>query len=226
MGIKIMPNPKWNISGFYDMYWFPWNKYQVSFPSSGREALTQIEFKPDRSTSIYVRLRSEGKQVNASLLPDGQQVDYLIPQRRQSMRLHFSQKLSRNLSIKSRAEFAWFDQAEEEHQRGMLLYQDISWKVGYKWEVTGRYAFFDSPDYDARIYAYENDVLGAYSIPAYSGKGSRFYAILNYKPRRWLEFWVRFAQTRYTHADVVGSGLSEIKGDHRSELKLQMRLSF
>jgi hypothetical protein len=226
MGIKIMPNPKWIASAFLDQYWFPWNKYQVSYPSSGLEYLAQVEFKPERNTSIYLRWRSDTKQINDATLVDGQKIESLVPQQRQSLRVHFSHKLSRNLSLKSRAEFAWYNKDDEPTQKGLLLYQDVAWKMGWKWELTGRYALFQADDYDARIYAYENDVLGFYSIPAYYGRGSRFYLILNYRPKKWLEFWVRVAQTQYAHDDVIGSGLTEIQADHRTELKLQMRLSF
>ena len=68
----------------------------------------------------------------------------------------------------------------------MMLYQDISWEMTQKVKITARYAIFDIPDYDARIYAYENDILGYFSIPPYFGTGSRYYAVLKYSPTKVL----------------------------------------
>jgi hypothetical protein len=127
-----------------------------------------------------------------------------------------------------------------------LLYQDLAWKIGYQWKLTGRYAIFDVSDFDARIYAYENDVLGFFSIPPYFNQGSRYYAILNFKATRQLQFWLRMAQTRLRGIaelerppflaeappgeDLLvysqGSGLNEIDAPTRTEVKLQLMWRF
>ena len=106
----------------------------------------------------------------------------------------------------------------------MLLYQDVIWKPSFSFRLTGRYAIFDVSDFDARIFAYENDVLGFFSIPPYAGVGSRYYLILNWKAGRHLEFWARLAQSRFLDTRQIGSGLERIDGSARSELKLQMRI--
>jgi hypothetical protein len=106
-----------------------------------------------------------------------------------------------------------------------MMYQDLTWKLGWKWDLTARYAVFDAPSYNARIYAYENDVLGFFNIPAYAGVGSRYYLMLNYKPSKRLEFWARYAISKFQWDETLGSGLSEIQGDHRSEIKFQMKVT-
>ena len=45
------------------------------------------------------------------------------------------------------------------------------------WSLTFRYAIFHSDDYQSRISLYENDVLGAFSIPSLYGHGSRVYLL-------------------------------------------------
>lgn len=225
LGLKVQPTRKLTVSAFFDKFWFPWHEYQTSFPSQGYETMAQVAYAPSRKMELYVRYRSDHKERNASVLPDGQRLEYLIPTVRDGLRFHFRYNLDRNIQIKTRAEFSWFKKGEEKDVRGFLAYQDLSYKIGWKWKLTGRYAIFNS-DFDARIYAFENDVLGFFSIPAYSGVGSRYYAIVNYKPKRWLEFWARFARTHFYNERTIGSGLSEIQGNKRSELKLQMRFKF
>ena len=89
-----------------------------------------------------------------------------------------------------------------------------------------RYALFDCPSYDSRIYAYENEILYSYSIPAYYGTGSRLYAMTRITAGKHLDFWVRYAQTWYTDRTSIGSGLEQIQGNLKSEVKLQMRVKF
>ena len=87
-----------------------------------------------------------------------------------------------------------------------------------------RLQYFETDGYNSRIYAYENDVLYSYSIPAFSDKGFRYYLTLNYDLTKKLSFWLRWAQTIYKNRNTVGSGLDEIQGSRRTEVKLQARL--
>jgi hypothetical protein len=40
-----------------------------------------------------------------------------------------------------------------------------------------RFALFDTEGYDARMYAYENELIGVFSIPPYAGRGIRWYGM-------------------------------------------------
>ena len=223
MGIKYKPFKKWTLSAYMDQFVFPWHRFNVSFPSKGYEYMAQLEYKPKRSTLMYVRFRSDHKEQNASSLPEGQQLEMLIPSRKINLRGHFMHKIDRKIRVQTRLEHSWYERQNEEKHTGLLLYQDLIWQIHQKVKVTGRYAIFDVPDYDSRIYAYENDVLGFFSIPAYSGKGSRYYFILNYKAVKGLEFWLRYAQTQLRETNTIGSGLSEIQGNTQTEVKFQVR---
>jgi hypothetical protein len=81
--------------------------------------------------------------------------------------------------------------------------------------------YFETGGYNSRIYAYENDVLYSYSIPAFFDKGYRYYFNINYDLKRNLSIWVRWAQTINSDKTTIGSGLDEIPGSHRSEIKVQ-----
>ncbi len=89
-----------------------------------------------------------------------------------------------------------------------------------------RYAIFDTNSWDERLYAYENDVLYAFSIPAYYDKGNRYYFMLKWDAADWLDCRLRFAQTVFFDKEVIGSGTDEIEGNHKSEVKVQLRMKF
>ncbi len=229
LGMKVMPTTRWTFSTFYDQFLVPWNNFGTSFPSWGHEYMAQLQYQPSREMSIYVRWRSDNKQTNASILPDGQQIEQLIPTQRNSLRLHFQYKVHRSLTIRTRLEHSWYRQGNpdnlEQNDKGFIMYQDVSWKLGWRWDLTARYAIFDAENFNTRIYAYENDILGFFNIPAYYGVGSRYYLMLNYKPNKRFEFWARYSISKFQWDDIQGSGLSEVPGDHRSEIKLQMKVN-
>jgi len=87
-----------------------------------------------------------------------------------------------------------------------------------------RFAVFDTDTYNARIYAYESDMLYNFSIPAYYSQGTRFYLNLKYSVTKYLDFWIRYSQSYYSDLDVISSGLSEIQGNTKSEIKAQIRI--
>ena len=76
------------------------------------------------------------------------------------------------------------------------------------------------------MYAYENDVLYSYSIPVFYDKGCRYYVNFNYNINNKITIWLRWAQTVYKDKTTIGSGLDEIRGNKKSELKIQVQYLF
>lgn len=240
VGLRIRPNSKWVISSYFDRFYFPWNRFQISYPSGGYQFLTQVDYTIRRGTNLIIRYRANNNEYDINTLPDGQKLDYLVPQNRHQFRIQFQSNVAKNVMIRTRAEASWYFKADESLQKGILLYQDLVFRLGMRVKLTGRYAIFSTSDYNARIYAYENDMPGAFSIIPYSGTGSRYYLMLNYRITRGLDMWLRLGTTRYfspNNANGVnnnlyyapyelGSGLDAIQGNSKSELKFQVRYSF
>ncbi len=57
-------------------------------------------------------------------------------------------------------------------------------------------------------------------------KGYRYYCNLNYDVTRKLSVWLRFAQTIYPDKNIIGSGLDEIAGNLKTEIKIQAIINF
>jgi hypothetical protein len=89
-----------------------------------------------------------------------------------------------------------------------------------------RHELFHTDGYNPCIYAYENDMLYSFSIPAYFDKGSRAYINLEYNVGRNIDIWVRYARFFYSNETSSGSGLTEIQGPVKSDFRVQMRVRF
>lgn len=224
-GLKIKPLPKWEINTFFDQYWFPWYKYQTDFPSQGFEHLTQLIFKPKYGTQLYLRYRTDNSYSNSSIDLTNQNVEFPEKTQRNYLRFHFEHTVSKQLKLRTRVERSWYHEGTA-LSTGVLFYQDVTWSFTPNLRMTARYALFDSEDYDSRIYAYENDIYGMFSVPPYYGKGSRYYILLKYKLGQSIDIWLRFSQTVYANQTSISSGLDEIIGDTKSEVKLQVRYIF
>jgi hypothetical protein len=74
---------------------------------------------------------------------------------------------------------------------------------------------------------YENDMPMQFSVPAFYGKGTRVYLMVNWDITRRLEMWARVSQWFYYDQDIISEGsLTEIRSNHKTEVKLQLRYKF
>jgi hypothetical protein len=121
----------------------------------------------------------------------------------------------------------WYNKNSVNKESGFLTFMDLIFKpMMENYSGVLRLQYFETDSYDSRIYAYENDVLYSYSIPAFADKGFRYYLTVNYDLNKKISLWLRWAQTIYRNRNFIGSGLDEIEGNKRSELKLQARWIF
>jgi len=223
-GIEIYPYQKIRISSYIDSYTFPWLKYRLnSANANGLEYFTQIDYNPRRNVSMYLRYKREIKPMNSDEeLPIVTPID----NEKWSLRYNISFQITKNLSLKNRIEFSGYNNGTT-IQKGFVAYQDINYKINVlPMSFNFRFAIFDAP-YEARIYAYENDVLYASSIPGYFYKGYRTYLVLKYDITKKISVWVKYSQTSYFDRQVISEGsLNEINGSNRSDIKAQMRIKF
>ena len=224
-GISIRPVSAWRFDAYIDVYKFPWLKYLVDAPSRGKDFLAQITFTPSRQLEVYTKYRSETKQSNQ---PDNTgTTNYLVDLPRQNWRTQISFKINQSIAIRSRTEVLWYDKNGENAEKGFLTFFDIIYKPLLKrYSGNMRLQYFETDDYNSRIYAYENDVLFYYSIPAFFNKGYRYYLNLNYDLNSKISFWLKWSQTIYNNVESIGSGLDEIGGSAKSEIRILARIIF
>jgi hypothetical protein len=222
-GIVAKPSSRFTLTAYYDRFEFPWLKYQVNSPSYGTDYMMQLNFTPSKKFDAYARIRSRSKFKNTAAAIDD--IDFIVPYEQTNYRINTSFTIIPSVKLKNRLEFVDYKIDDGKTQKGFLIYQDITYsKVGSKFSASLRYALFQTDNYDTRLYAYENDMPGVYSIPAYYERGSRFYILLDYNITRRIEIWVRYSQTIYDNKKIISEGsLTEIKGNTKSEIKAQIR---
>lgn len=222
-GISIKPTANWRLDAFADFFSFPFLKYRVDAPSVGREYLAQLTYTPNKQVEVYARFRHEAKQANK---PGNTTVsDYLVFLPKQNFRTQISYKINPSITLRNRNEILWFDKNGPNVEKGFLTYFGFFYKPMMEpLSANLRLQYFETDGYNSRIYAYENDVLYFFSIPAFYDKGYRYYINLNYDVSKKLTVWLKWSQSIFENRTTVGSGLDEIKGNKKSEFKVQARL--
>jgi hypothetical protein len=210
-GIVIRPIDGWRLDAYADIYRFPWLRYQADAPGGGRDFLAQLSYSPNKSTQVIIKFRNESKQMNGS--NDTAITTRIIFHSRRNWRMHLESKINANISWRQRTELTWFV-ADGQRENGFLTCFDFIYRPVQKpVSCIARLQYYETTGYNARIYAYENDVLYSYSIPMFDGKGYRYYILIGYDWKKNFSCWVRWAQTVF-------------EGGMKSEWKVQARYKF
>ncbi len=233
-GLCLRPSEYIRLNAYTDRYHFPWLKYRVDAPSSGREYYIELIYTPNKQVELYSHFRSQLKQQNVS--DAGLTTSALGNITKQNLRVHADITVNRSVSLRSRAEIIFYNKKQPDEEHGFLMFSDFLYKpAATHWSGNMRLEYFETNGYNSRLYAFENDVLYNFSIPAIFNKGYRYYVNLNVDVSKFAkrfisknataECWLRFAQSIYDKTQSIGSGLDKIDGNKKTEIKFQVVVS-
>lgn len=221
-GMQARLSKRISVSAYYDQFKYTHFKWLTDDFSEGREIFGQVNFKVSRSSTFYLRFRNKITERNSK--EDFTGLDQQVQLNKTNIRLNYDQRINSRISLKSRIEWTRF-MYDEDESNGLLLFQDFIFtfkKIPLK--LYNRIAVFDADSYDARMYAYENDLLYVFSIPSYYNRGLRTYLMAKYEIGRNIDIWARVGLWSYDNVETISSGLEEINGSRKMDLKLQLKI--
>ena len=226
IGLKLTRGKKFQLNAYLDQFKFPWLKYQVDKPqTTGHDYLVQLQYKPSKKLIMYGRIRARNRPINTE--QDIDDIDFIVARNQINYRYNISYKVSESFTLRNRIEYVDFQRGMSDREAGFLIYQDILYKpLSSNLSFSFRYALFETDSYDSRVYAYENDVLYYFSIPAYYRTGTRTYLTAKYRIRKGLDLWLRWAQWHFSNTNEIGSGNEMIEGNTKTDIRAQIRLKF
>jgi hypothetical protein len=219
LGTRILPVKFVTLSAYSDFYRSDWINFTTAGPSNGWDVFAQADFRLSQKVQFYFRYKNEEKEQKFRV---NERYEDLPEQFRKS-RVHFQYNPSETFTLKTRLEHVYYKGLEKEN--GWMVFQDVQLvPVQIPLNLSARLAYFDTESYNSRIYAYENDLLYTFAVPAFFGKGFRGYLNLKYKISKKAEIWFKLANTWQSGAESISSGYNEIGGNQKTELKFQLRL--
>jgi len=179
---------KWKLSVFADVVSFPWLRFRDDATGYQQDYFAEVKQDFTKYSHHYLRARSTLFSDNCTTESKTKQQQL---NQRWNFRYHFDRDKPGHMATAFRAEVVHLKN-KEKNVLGILVFADLGYKSKKgKWKIVGRYTVFNTPDFDSRIYAYENDVLYAFSIPAMYGQGFRTYLVLTAKPFRRFTVWAK-----------------------------------
>ena len=217
------PFAYWKVSGFADFFSFPWLKYGIDAPSSGREYMIQTDFTKIKNTTISARYRFRQREKNST---QGNEV-MIVPAGQNRIRLQITHKAGSSMTFRTTFDGNEYDENVSSVTRGWVISQNAGWKsanVPVQADIFA--AYFNTDDYNTRIFSNEKNMLYAYSIPSFYGEGVRLSAVLRFYFTPKLYFSLKTAWVHYYDRNIIGSGLEEIDGNNKFDLQTQISWKF
>ena len=229
LGLEYKLSKRLIVSAYADFWQHQWWRFRVDAPSNGHEYFIKSAFK-FKNTEGYLQVRTKTKQENATR-SDSSKVNQIMDKTKTQIRFHFQNSLTKHLILRNRLELSAYQ--DDEQSKGFVIWQDIIWKgtlsskrTDDPLSITSRLAFFDTDNYQSAIYAFENDLMYNFNVQPYYYRGTRFYINVGYNFNKNMLLECRLARTHLTNQNTIGSGLDEIKGNHRTDVKMQVQFSF
>jgi len=225
LGFAFQPNRKIEWMNSVDYVKFPWMKFRTKDASYSFQGRTQISYIWYKKGHLRLRYQYKFYQENYPATQKGSIA--VADVSRQHARLIFMYKLNNSVQIGHQIEVKEFHKSNLGKKHGFMAYQDLIWNKP-TWRMGGnlRFAYFNAESYESRLYAYERDVLYGFSFPSYFRKGFRAYLNQKMRPIKGIDIWLRYALTHYLGQTQIGSGLDQISGNKKSDIKLQIRYSW
>ncbi len=209
---------KWRINAYYDVFRFPWLKYGVNTPSSGFDYTIQTTWLTSSTSQVVIRLKSKKKDINVN--KDEEVFSFIETQIKNQIRFQVS-SIQGNWSLKTVLDGNDIGMINAEKKTvGFAASQEI----GYNPKASSvsfsmRYALFDTELFENRIYSYERDIPGVFSMTSFYGKGSRFSLLVKYKFSKTVSTQIKLGHTSYRDRQQVGTALEQVEGNQLTDIR-------
>lgn len=222
IGMQLTPFPYWKISAYVDVFRFPWLKYGVDAPSSGKEYMVDITHNSGMSTSFSIRYRYKQTEKNGT----ADQSVRLEQANRHRLRLQFTHATN-NWSLRTSLDGVGYKSESSTMNKGWMLGQRVAYQ-SEKSKLTGDLymAYFDTDNSSVTVSSFERTPLYVYYKPSFYGQGVRLAGTLRYDFSSRLLFNLKLATTHYFDRHTIGTDLEEIDGQDKTDLTFILRWKF
>lgn len=220
-GIKWVAMKRLVIDAYTDFAYFPWLRYRVSNTSYSWDNSITATYTLPRWT-FAARYRLKTRQRDLTMTDDeGTKLKQLAEKTDQRLRLTASYTGNR-WSSKTQVEGCMlrFDDVSN----GVMVSQTLSYDINKVFSVYASGAYFNTDDYDSRLYTYEKGMLYSFAYSAFYGRGLRASMLLKANVSRAFTAQVKVGHTHYYDRDVIGTAERQIFSNHQTDIDLQVKV--
>ena len=214
LGFNWKPFPGLSLMAYSDFAYFAWPKYQAANSSKAFDNLVQVVYTKGKwtYTSRYrLKLREKDNADKTSLI--------FKNEHRGRLSMAYNDKI---WSMKTQADVSYTKYKKSSF--GWMLTQNVSLRLNKLFDVMLMLGYFDTDDYDSRVYAYERGMRYSQSFPSYYGNGMRCAVLAETKFSKKFSLTAKIGTTKYFDRDKVGSSYQEIDGSVVTDLEIQLKV--
>jgi len=212
---RFRPAERHTLDIFGDLHQIPEPTAQLSVPTYGVVRGFRWLYQADKRTSLHLRIQT--------VVSEGMDRDMRMPAIRSihqtSIRLHGNFAVDEKRSLSLRLEKTVYVEQGGRPQDGFLSYLEWSRSFSSGAGADFRLMWVSTDGWDARIYAYEQDVLYKVGFPAFHGQRIRSYLNLSIPVGPKTRIWAKGFLEKNIENQFVASGMDS----GRSGLTLQVR---
>ena len=205
-----------------DMFSFPWWKYRISKSSQGIDAMCQATYQPHSEISMSCSYRIKRKERDVT----GTSGEEIYPTRHHKLRYRLNYQ-SKSWHLRTTLEYNRFVQDHVGISQGFLGTQMVSYSLlNNSLQFCAQGSYFNTDDYDSRIYAYEKGMLNSFYTPSFYGEGFRYSLHTRYDLNKHFMFILNFGHTIYLDRNNISSGNDLIESNKKADIQMQLRIRF
>lgn len=230
IGARWDISPSMVIEGYTDIAYFPWYKYLVSSSSYSWDNSITGTWNKNSSWSFSLRYRIKMKQRDKTTKNETNEkkgTEGTGGTKEKALLTKYDHRL-RLLAIYNKEKWSLRTQVEgcslsfDETTKGYIIAQSASYKPTTTLEIYANAAWFNTDDYDSRLYSYERGVRYSFGSTSYYGKGIHAALMLKYKPLYRLTLQGKVGHTRYFDRETIGTAERMIFSSHYTDIELQV----
>lgn len=220
---KVLSNI--NLTAYSDFFYFPFKKYLVSQNgTNGFDGLFQLSYSPSYQLNMFLRYRFKKIDKDYKVSKSEKQT---IPYYQQRVRYQLDYRPNEWLCLKTTTAYNWNNYRYRKAVKGFLVSQSTGYNfLSLPLQTNLAVTWFDTDDYNSRIYLYEKGLLYSFSFPSFFYQGFRFALNTRYAITEKLIVQLKYGWTHYTNKESIGTGLDLINGKNKQDLYLQVRWKF
>ncbi|MBO6234841.1 MAG: helix-hairpin-helix domain-containing protein, partial [Prevotella sp.] len=229
IGARWDITPSIVIEGYTDIAYFPWYKYLVSSSSYSWDNSITGTWNKNSCWSFSLRYRIKMKQRDKTTKNETNEKKGTEGTKEKALLTKYDHRL-RLLAIYNKEKWSLRTQVEgcslsfDETTKGYIIAQSASYKPTSTLEIYANAAWFNTDDYDSRLYSYERGVRYSFGSTSYYGKGIHAALMLKYKPLYRLTLQGKVGHTRYFDRETIGTAERMIFSSHYTDIELQVQV--
>lgn len=216
LGFTWRPSLKLSVTAYTDYAYFSWPKYQTSKESKAFDNLVQATWAPS-SWTFTARYKLKFRERDNA---DKTGLKYKIEHRG---RFNATYK-TKSWQMRTQADLSLCSYLGNSH--GWMLTQNLACSAINKLRLNASIGYFNTDDYDSRVYTYERGLLYSFSVPSFYGEGIRSTFLASTDVIRNLLLTAKVGFVKYFDRSTIGSSYQLIAHSSATDLEIQARWKF